>query len=490
MVKSERAWLGALILLLSFAPATVRAAPTPSVTVPAGIAAAIVRLTRPLDAVPLPAIPSNPVAALIAAVNAHSASLGFPVDHSTVIWSSGITPEYAGRVAQLMQAVLGCATATTATQRLNCATAANDAAAGVIRTAAPFFRDIQAWPSLYVDGDGRNDVYVYDYTVLIDRGGNDIYENNAGGNFQDIKWGPPGSAAPSVGPAIGCEQVTGNFPAPTATAHDCIAAPQVVFIDQKSASLSNDIYGVFRSPRTVDHNPPLTGSRKVDGNCTGDRLIRRIVLQGSGFEGNGLLIDVGGDDRYRGNTAAQGSGHLGVGVLRDLGGGVDEYLAIRNSQGFSLVGTLGLLQDDGGNDRYHTYMPAPLDPSADFQEDGSGGVVDDTGLCDNLPRMVQGAALLGGVGHLLDEDGKDTYVGAPPGTQPFAPGVLFFHSSQGFGCDSGVGSLNDRGADRDRYLEGPAGRRRGIHLGSRDGLLCSSGGQYLPRRRPAGTGGK
>jgi hypothetical protein len=63
---------------------------------------------------------------------------------------------------------------------------------------------------------------------------------------------------------------------------------------------------------------------------------------------------------------------------------------------------------------------------------GSGGVIDDTGVCDNLPRS---AALLGGFGVLLDNDGNDLYIGAPADTQPFAPGILFFHSSQGFGCD-------------------------------------------------------
>jgi hypothetical protein len=94
------------------------------------------------------------------------------------------------------------------------------------------------------------------------------------------------------------------------------------------------------------------GPRRVDGDCTSDPLIRRIVTQGSGFEGNGLLIDSGGADTYLGKTAAQGSGHVGgVGVLRDLGRGNDRYVAIRNSQGFSLVGILGLAQDNGGNDR-------------------------------------------------------------------------------------------------------------------------------------------
>ena len=476
--RGRRASLAVLIFAMSFAAAATAGGEAygqadsgstdvtqAAVTVPADVKAATKRLTRPPSAVPLPAIPRNPVDALIAAVNAHSKSLGYTVNHGPAIRASGIPPEYAGRVALLVQAVLACE-ATTGQQRLKCEVGANDAAAGVLRTKGPSFRDVQAWPSLFIDGDGTSHVYRHDYSVLIDRGGNDTYDNNAGGNLQDIKFGPRGSAAPKVGPAIGCEQVQGNFPAPTASGHDCIAAPQVVFIDQKSASKSsNDTYGVFKSPRTVDHNPPATGPRRVDGDCTSDPLIRRIVVQGSGFEGNGLLIDDGGDDTYLGKTAAQGSGHAdGVGVLRDLGRGSDKYLAIRNSQGFSLVGTLGLAQDDGGSDRYRTYMPSPLDPSAQFQEDGSGGVVDDTGLCDNLPRMVQGAALLGGVGHLLNEDGRDVYVGAPVGTQPFQPGILFFHSSQGFGCDGGVGILTDRGADDDTYREGPEGRTDGVSI--------------------------
>lgn len=466
----RRARWALLAMVASFAVAvavaSVGVAQAEAPTVPADVEAATTQLTRPPSAVALPTIPSEPVNALISAVNAHSESLGFEVDHGPAIRASGIPPEYAGRLALLAQAVVACQAATEQ-ERLDCEVSVNDAAAGVLRENAPSFGDVNAWPSLFIDGNRTSHVYRHDYSILIDRGGDDTYDNNAGGNLQDIRFGPSGSAAPEVGRAIGCEQVQGNFPAPTASGHDCIAAPQVVFIDQKSASKSsNDTYGVFKPPRTVDHNPPADGTtRKVDGDCTSDPLIRRIVLQGSGFEGNGLLIDNGGADTYLGKTAAQGSGHAGgVGVLRDLGRGSDRYLAIRNSQGFALVGIFGLAQDDGGGDRYATYMPSPIDPDAEFQEDGSGGVVDDTGLCDDLPRMVQGAALLGGVGHLLNQDGRDLYVGAPVGTQPFQPGVLFFHSSQGFGCDGGVGILTDRGADDDTYREGPQGRTDGVSI--------------------------
>lgn len=232
--------------------------------------------------------------------------------------------------------------------------------------------------------------------------------------------------------------------------------PQVALLDYRAfGGSSNDTYGVKKPPRTEDPHP-LGGPRHVDGECTNDPLVRRIVIEGSGFEGNGLLMDVDGNDHYLGKTAAQGSAHVsGVGVLRDLGKGKDDYLAIRNSQGFSLVGQLGLLQDDGGNDIYHTYMPAPIDPHAAFQTPGSGGVVDDTGKCDSLPRMVQGTALFGGLGLLTDEGGRDFYQGAPPHTQQFATNVEFFHSSQGFGCDGGIGVLRDTGHDHDTYREGP-----------------------------------
>jgi hypothetical protein len=465
----------AALLASLLIPAVARAAPrdaaasADTVALPgdAVIDATIDRLTRPLTAVELPPLPGDPVQALIDAVNVHSLSLGFRVDHSASIRNARLPVEFAGRLALLVQATLECRLATTKAQRLGCAVKTNDTAAGVIQAKTGRFPDVDLWPSVFIDGDGSDDFYVYDYSVLIDRGGNDVYDNNAGGNLQDVNFGPPGSVAPAEGPAIGCEQVQGNFPAPTAGAHDCIAAAQVVFIDDVAVGArSDDIYGVFKSPRMSDHNPPLlSGPRRVDGDCTFDRVVRRIVLQGSGFEGNGLLIDVGGNDKYNGKTAAQGSGHVGgVGILRDLGAGGDRYLTIRNSQGFSLVGDLGVLQDDGGDDRFDTYMPSPRDPSAAFQADGSGGVIDDTGVCDNLPRMVQGAALAGGFGALLDDNGRDVYIGAPPSIQQFSPDVQFFHSSQGFGCDGGEGMLRDTGRGDDTYAEGPVGRANGVTL--------------------------
>jgi hypothetical protein len=498
--KARGVWFAALLFAFFLSPVAATGAEADSqpaststaVEPPAGDPAFEERITRPPDEVPLPELPSDPVEALITAVNAHSASLGFTVDHGPAIRDSGISPEYAGRVALLMQAVLTCNDADTGAKQTDCAAAANDAAAGVIQSKEePNFSDIDAWPSLYIDGDGGNDTYVNDYSILLDRGGNDIYDNNAGGNLQDIRRGPEGSVALEHGPAIGCEhpQTAPNVPPSIPPPQDCIAARQVVFIDQKSDSgPSDDVYGVFKPPEKVDPTPPPVGPpRRPDGDCTADPVIRRIVTEGSGFEGNALLIDDGGNDHYNGKTVSQGSGHLGVGVLRDLGGGNDDYLAIRNSQGFALLATDaagqtadGLLEDDGGNDRYHTYMPRPLDPNAWFQAPGSGGVVDDFNNCDNMPRDVQGAALLGGTGHLLDKNGRDTYEGSPKDTQNFLPpAVQFRHSSQGFGCDTGVGILTDEGSDKDKYLRGPKNRKNGASISETDTNCFAAPGQGI-----------
>jgi len=60
--------------------------------------------------------------------------------------------------------------------------------------------------------------------------------------------------------------------------------------------------------------------------------------------------------------------------------------------------------------------------------------------------------------------GRDRYEGAPAAQQQFNPGVQFFHSSQGFGCDGGVGVLRDTGNGRDTYLFGPAGGQNGASI--------------------------
>lgn len=120
-----------------------------------------------------------------------------------------------------------------------------------------------------------------------------------------------------------------------------------------------------------------------------------------------LLIDVGGDDRYR-----------------NMAGGAP-FL----TQDGSACVPVSVNVDLAGNDRYVATRPSPCDPFVN--------------------RIVaQGAAAEGGVGFLVDLDGNDQYLveGAPPPSSSIAQGMGAF----------GTGMLLDAGG-RDRYLQtGPA----------------------------------
>ena len=213
----------ALTATLALAPAASAA----TYTDPGAVDQLVQRLTRPPSAVSLPALPREPVATLVAAVNAHSASLGVAVDHGPAIRAAGDPTAYAGRVALLMQAVLACrggepprpsgwiARRRPATRpRASCARRRRLRRRSGL--ADPLHRRRR-----------RPEPYVHDYTVLIDRGGNDTYDNNAGGNLQDITFGPRRLGGPENRAGDRLRAGPGQLPAPTATAHDCIAAPQV-----------------------------------------------------------------------------------------------------------------------------------------------------------------------------------------------------------------------------------------------------------------------
>lgn len=154
----------------------------------------------------------------------------------------------------------------------------------------------------------------------------------------------------------------------------------------------------------------------------------RPYVQGFGFLGVGMLVDMAGNDRYVARHFAQGAGIMGVGVLWDLGGD-DVYDAHAFVQGAGMFG-LGLLLDDAGNDQY----------------DGA--------------TLCQGAATTMGLGVLSDLEGNDHYglavkpdrdaLGQPPGYGQ--GGALSFRPYPWEGkltAYGGVGMLvDDRGDDR------------------------------------------
>ena len=73
----------------------------------------------------------------------------------------------------------------------------------------------------------------------------------------------------------------------------------------------------------------------------------------TGRLGVGLLIDREGDDQYHLSEGSGGVGLAGLGLLIDLAGN-DQYRGAKLTQG-SAIGGLGLLLDGGGNDEYTSF---------------------------------------------------------------------------------------------------------------------------------------
>lgn len=142
-----------------------------------------------------------------------------------------------------------------------------------------------------------------------------------------------------------------------------------------------------------------------------------------------LLLDLGGDDVYRGPIASATEIAHGINVVLDLEGN-DRYEALPLGLATGRLG-VGLLVDRQGHDHYRL-------------EVGSGGVgLAGIGLLDDREgddhyagsRLTQGAAI-GGLGLLLDRAGDDTYGS--------------FGYALGFGGPLGMGALIDV-AGHDQY---------------------------------------
>lgn len=103
---------------------------------------------------------------------------------------------------------------------------------------------------------------------------------------------------------------------------------------------------------TAASSPSLPLSLVLDlaGDDSYECAARDLPAQGAGVLGYGMLVDLAGDDRYGTVTFGQGCGRFGVGVLDDREGD-DQYRAEGFAQGAGMYG-LGLLVDRQGGDRY------------------------------------------------------------------------------------------------------------------------------------------
>jgi hypothetical protein len=201
----------------------------------------------------------------------------------------------------------------------------------------------------------------------------------------------------------------------------------------------------------------------------------RIVILGTGddeldvgHEGAWLVVDLGGEDRYRGRVAASRP-ERSIGALLDLGGD-DWYQADQAAQGAGVAG-IGVLVDAGGSDVYEVLGPL----GQGLGQCGFGALVDLAGDDDyEVHYGGQGCGYLG-VGALVDCAGKDTYT--------------VWCDGQGFGGAGGVGVLADRSGD-DRYeatVDPRATKRPSYH--SEGKVSCSNAQGAGMGRRGDGSDG-
>ncbi len=159
---------------------------------------------------------------------------------------------------------------------------------------------------------------------------------------------------------------------------------------------------------------------------------------GGGWCGLGLLIDRAGNDIYTSDRVTQGAGGCGAGILRDEGG-EDVYRAHLYAQGFGFVGGIGHLYDLSGPDSYLA-VPHYLDMLR--YEDHSVTLSQGFGF-GRRPKWS------GGLGILSDHDGNDNYV-----ADIYGQGTSYWYAA---------GLLVDR-AGNDHYGLWQYGQGAGVHL--------------------------
>lgn len=199
-----------------------------------------------------------------------------------------------------------------------------------------------------------------------------------------------------------------------------------------------------------------------------------------------VVLDLGGDDLYLGEDCTQGSGIWGVGILYDLEGN-DLYRAGSCSQGAGLFG-MGLLIDRSGRD---IYLGMEFVQAASSW--GWGGLIDlggeDTYSCRHSGQAYSGVL---GISCLCDTKGNDKYLSGTNAPDPREPDMNKSFS-QGFSLGmrnlaaGGFAILADRSGN-DLYQCQYFGQGSSYWMGI--GVLYDETGKdvYVARRYAQGAG--
>jgi HEAT repeat protein len=192
----------------------------------------------------------------------------------------------------------------------------------------------------------------------------------------------------------------------------------------------------------------------------GDDIYRGYhYSQAAGLFGTGILVDYEGKDFYQAGYYAQGAGNFGFGILVDKNG-EDVYHSYDYCQGFASIWGYGLLSDLAGNDVYYAggkYIHHPLLPK-DYRSFSQGFAI---GWRPDAS---------GGIGFLYDKSGNDFYNG-----DVFTQGCSYWYS---------LGILYDD-SGQDHYSASEYAQGAGIHLSV--GILVDKEGDdnYYSRLGPS-----
>lgn len=155
--------------------------------------------------------------------------------------------------------------------------------------------------------------------------------------------------------------------------------------------------------------------------------------------GVAVLCDTDGNDRYEAGNFAQGGGYyFAWGSLIDLGEGDDRYGGSRYAQGWAAHSALGGFWDQGGNDRYTSMIGASASAAWDlcatvFMDDAG----DDRYL--GMANLCNGGSAQNGLALFFDHGGRDVYR-LPPGKA----GPNNYHGGYSLSIFVDAGSTGDR----------------------------------------------
>ena len=185
----------------------------------------------------------------------------------------------------------------------------------------------------------------------------------------------------------------------------------------------NDRYTLTALP-LVRPSPQLPDRNTSMGQGAGYG-IRGVFFDGRSTSGGiGMLLDMGGNDRYEAQVFAQGVGYYeGLGMLLDDGGN-DHFEAAWYAMGAAAHYAAGVMLKRGiGNDVYRSTHEMVLGTGNDF----SVGVFVDEGGDDEytVGELSLGAAYANGTGIFVDGAGNDRYNVASPACRAF--GAAYMH---------------------------------------------------------------